>query len=389
MSQAQHHQSSDSARPASHRGWSVPILGLGLLFVCFAANHIAFHARLKRIQTASLLGSLVVRSETSSAGHSQIGIDETSLSKGGARLLLTFATLGAWSFDAQNPAPCPEAIQALSGREASCAGFMYPLEPGSKVRLFCLLRTTQTCCYGPRPQYSQYLFVEMKEPVKFERFAPVTVSGRFFVDPQPGQGFIYRMEGRSVASAAADEPEADAALVARKTGLPRFDFALLDEMARQSATNVPAALKAWDGKRVVMEGFVLNRQEVGSPRLVLAKTWWDGKAQGVPPTRYNAATVLLGDRRDMPPAWKQKGVFTGTLQVTMDPALWPSDGIIALRDAVQADRDARRGVPAGPSIPVGVEVLILIGFVLSWACPARLKRMVRQVWRPCQREIQP
>ena len=44
--------------------------------------------------------------------------------------------------------------------------------------------------------------VEMKEPVKFERFAPVTVNGRFFVDPQPKQGYIYRMEGESVASAA-------------------------------------------------------------------------------------------------------------------------------------------------------------------------------------------
>lgn len=372
---AARHSNPATAPFARWRRFGMPALALALAVAC-AANYLEYRGRQVRARSAAAGIAPVVRNETTSASHRQIGIDESGLPSGRDGSLLTFTELGTWSFDPQNPAVCPEAIRARNGRESSCVGFMYPLEAGTRLREFCLLRTTQTCCYGPRPQYNQYLLVEMKEPVKFERFAPVTVSGRFFVDPQPSQGYIYRMEGVSIASAAADEPEADAAQVGRKSGMPVFDLNALGEMARQSAPTVPAAVLALDGKRVAVEGFVLNRREQPSPQLTLAKDWWDGKAQGVPPTLYSAVTVIPRDGSEMPPAWKQKGVFDGTLHVNPDPALWTDDGMVTLRDAVRDDSGrfaARGGRLSGPIVPVSVEITVLLVFLFLLVCFKRRK----------------
>ncbi len=344
----------------SRRGFLTAVLFL--LFI-FAANHAEYHHRQNRLKAAAARGALVVRAETSLTGHNQIGIDESSPVPGGGPQRLTFAELGQWAFDRQTTSDCPAVVRALSGRESSCTGFMYPLEAGTKLREFCLLRTTQTCCYGPRPQYNQYLLVEMKTPVKFERFAPVTVNGKFFVDPQPEQGFIYRMEGTSVASAAEDVPEADATQTARRAGLPLFDFATLTELQKGGATAaIPAALQAMDGKAVVMEGFVLDRREAPVPRLILSKDWWDGKTQGTPPTLYSAATVFLRDTGNIPPAWMQRGVFIGTLRIARDAALRTSEGIVSLHDAVRAETGMGRNslaVDSGPLLPIPLEALIL------------------------------
>lgn len=365
---------------AHRRGFLIALL---LLLLLFAANHAEYRHRQRQVQTAAARGALVVRTETSLSGHNQIGIDESSPTPGGGPQRLTFAVLGQWAFDRQTTSACPDAIRALSGRESSCTGFMYPLEAGTKLREFCLLRTTQTCCYGPRPQYSQYLLVEMKTPVKFERFAPVTVTGRFFVDPQPDQGFIYRMEGASVTSAAEDEPEATAAQAAQRTGLPLFDFAaLLDLQKGGAAAAIPPALQAMDGKVVVMEGFVLDRRGAPVPRLVLGKDWWDGKTQGMPPTVYTAVTVFPRDQKDIPPAWKQRGVFVGTLRVARDAAARASDGIVSLHDAVRAETGMGRNgiaVDPGPFLPVTAEALILVAvLVVGFRSMTRAARIGRQ-----------
>jgi hypothetical protein len=365
----------ESAKPTPdaprtlRRRWRLLAVGLALLLAAFAANHLEHRLRQRRLRAAAAAGSgaPVVRAEGGVLGHSQIGIDEGTLGPSGGVPFLRFAMLGLWDFDPQKPAPCPEQIAALSGREASCVGFMYPLEAGTRLRLFCLLRTTQTCCYGPRPQYNQYLFVELKEPVKFERLAPVTVTGRFFVDPQPEQGYIYRLEGTAVASAAAEEPEVDGVRAAREAGLPLFDFAVLAEMEkRRPAPAVPGELLALDGRPVVMEGFVLNRKEGPAPRALLARDWWDGKAQGRPPTAYGAARVFLKPGAQLPPAWQQKAVFAGTLRVTRDPASWPTEGIVSLHDATRAGvgpgGKSRLDDP-GPLLPVPLEALFLAGFV--------------------------
>ena len=75
---------------------------------------------------------------------------------------------------------------------------MRMLGSSASIFSFCLLRSTQTCCYGPSPQYNQYLLVEMPKPVRMERMAPVLVTGKFVVDPKPDEGYIYRLEGTAM-----------------------------------------------------------------------------------------------------------------------------------------------------------------------------------------------
>jgi hypothetical protein len=77
---------------------------------------------------------------------------------------------------------------------------MYPLQQGDSIQYFCLLRTTQTCCYGPRPQFNQYVFVEMMTPTPFHRLDPVSCAGTFRVEPAPDEGYIYRIEGQNCES---------------------------------------------------------------------------------------------------------------------------------------------------------------------------------------------
>jgi hypothetical protein len=137
----------------------------------------------------------LVQDEGFVAGHQNIGINERTLDESDITLL--FSTLKKWRYETEQPSAPPDAVQAYHGRYVRIVGFMYPLESGRKISTFCLLRSTQTCCYGPRPQYNQYVLVEMDQPVRFERLRPVMVEGDFFVEPRPDEGYIYRMAGTS------------------------------------------------------------------------------------------------------------------------------------------------------------------------------------------------
>lgn len=138
--------------------------------------------------------TLSIQQEGGYNGHEIIGVQEESLPT--HHDLLRFKDLAEWT----NPdkSPCPEKIRKKSGTDATIIGFMYPLQSGSTMKTFCLLRSTQTCCYGLRPQFSQYLLVEMTEPVRFERLMPIMVKGKFIVDPKMEEGYIYRMEGQRI-----------------------------------------------------------------------------------------------------------------------------------------------------------------------------------------------
>lgn len=131
-------------------------------------------------------------------GHNTIGIEESELSATGDIPLLPFSLLAKWKYDVETQPPCPKKVLDENGKQVKVVGFMYPLESGGNIQNFCLLRTTQTCCYGPRPQWSQYLLTEVDTPVPFTRYAPVVVSGKFVVDPTPDEGYIYRLEATSV-----------------------------------------------------------------------------------------------------------------------------------------------------------------------------------------------
>jgi hypothetical protein len=136
--------------------------------------------------------------EKGPAGHKTIGIDESSLGEdAGKEMILTFTSLMKWEYDAKKNSSPPESVKKLDGRKVRIMGFMYPLQEGANIQNFCLLRSTQTCCYGPKPQYNQYIFVEMAKPTQFRRVDPVSCVGVLKVNPSPDEGFIYRMEGIS------------------------------------------------------------------------------------------------------------------------------------------------------------------------------------------------
>jgi hypothetical protein len=250
------------------------------------------------------------------------------------------------------------------GRKVKLTGFMYPLQEAGEMRVFCLLRSTQTCCYGPRPQYNQYVFVEMPKPARFERLAPVVVEGKFIVDPKPDEGYIYRMEGDSVRPAVANDQPASASEFARETNLPIFDFAPL-EAAKTAPDREPeiARLAAEiDGKQMVLQGFIVGKTGDSSVKIMIGKYAWDGKAKGTPPGLYNTVLVSPKNAGDMPPIWWQEAVFKGTIRVTKEPSERAKSGIVSLQDAILAVAPSlQAGVlfDTGPLLPVPYELMIL------------------------------
>jgi hypothetical protein len=171
----------------------------GLLLICSGLGLWRASAAQDGAKNDSEAGGTELRiiEEKGPAGHSTIGIDESTVSHDGVRELpLTFSELMAWDYSRDGQAPPPEEIKALDSRKVRLIGFMYPLQEGREVQYFCLLRSTQTCCYGPRPQYNQYIFVEMEDPTTFYRLDPVSCVGKLFVEANPDEGFIYRMEGQ-------------------------------------------------------------------------------------------------------------------------------------------------------------------------------------------------
>ena len=143
-------------------------------------------------------GKVRILEEQGPEGHTTIGIDESSIADdAGKATPVHFSTLMEWDYDRDRKNPPPESVGNLDGKKIRIIGFMYPLQDGQSIQYFCLLRSTQTCCYGPRPQFNQYILVEMDKPTEFFRLDPVSCEGAFHVDPTPDEGFIYRMEGKA------------------------------------------------------------------------------------------------------------------------------------------------------------------------------------------------
>ena len=353
---------SSSALPERRRRRRLLLYGVPLLLLLFAANHLEYHFRQQRLKSHDAAGMAIRLESNPLSGHMTIGIEEGSSNEGDS--LLHFASLGQWEYDPKAPSECPKQIQALSGRNTSCLGFMYPLESGAELKTFCLMRSTQTCCYGPRPQYNQYLLVEMKSPVKFERLTPVVVHGRFIVDPQPSQGYIYRMEGVGVTPVEDDEPDGNPADEATKAGLPLFDFAQLETAWKDK--EIPAALKALDGKSVMVAGYFFERADKPIPQLLVGCKYWDGVSKGIPPGIFNAVLAYPMDSNQMPPVWKDKGIMKGVVHVEPDSKAWSRKGIVSLENAVRMRKGKPLRLDSGPRLETWQEALLL-GVLLLFA----------------------
>ena len=341
-----------------------PWIVLPLLLLLFAANHWEHARRLQRMRQETGSAPLVRVESNLLTGHTSIGIEE----KTAATAVLHFAVLGQWNYQVGNKLPCPPELRVLNGKDVSCVGFMYPLEPGAKIKTFCLMRTTQTCCYGPRPQFNQYLLTEMRTPVKFERLTPVTVTGKFVIDPQPEQGYIYRLEGQSIASAVgSDTPDETPAAASARTGLPLFDFKLLEQEA-QNRSQVQPTLAVWNGREVLVAGFFYDRELGPPPQLLIGAQFWDGVSPNRRPGFFNSVAVYPADPAQMPPVWQTKGIMQGRIRVETDPKLWSKNGIVSLQQAV----GLHTGLPIDPGPLVGMweEILVFAAFVYwSWRRP--------------------
>ena len=317
---------------------------LVVLALVIAANHLEYHLRPRPDPGPGP----VVRAEAGPDGHTTIALRESTEDSA-----LTFARLGAWDFKPGRPAPAD--LQGLNGQMVTITGFMYPLGPGDQLSTFCLLRSTQTCCYGPRPQFTQYLLVETTAPVALERLAPVTVHGRFQLDPQPAQGYVYRLEAATV-SAHATHP-VDPEIWARDHGRDRWRWAILDQPGLVAEPPVlPPDLAALEGRRMVVDGAVHHRQET---TLLVAAT---APGQGPVPGLRQALTIHLAEGQT--PTEAPFGAWEGLLRITADPGQWPDLGVVRLEDARPlptqiAAMDDRR------LIPPEVEILLVVILILT------------------------
>ena len=347
------------------RRWKWRIILAVALAAAFAANHIEHHFRAQRIRAQAQAQDVpVIQVVDTAAGHSSIQIDEQTR-RGG---YLYFDTLEAWAYSKDSPTPCPQGVLEANGRKVRLTGFMYPLQDAGSLTMFCLLRSTQTCCYGPRPQYNQYVFVEMPQPVRFERLAPVVVEGRFVVDPKPDEGDIYRMAGESVRPAVPNDQPVSAVDFAQQNHLPVFDFAPLEaaKTAADKEAEIARLAADLDGKETVLEGFLVGKTGDARVKIMVGKYPWDGKAKGTPPGLYNTVLVSPKSAGDLPPVWWQEAVFKGTIRVTREPSERAQRGIVSLQDAILAVAPGSQPgvlVDAGPLLPVSYEVMILAACV--------------------------
>lgn len=336
-------------------------IGGGILAAALIGNQIEYAHRRARLQAKAGSTGVLVRTETGQSGHTTIGIAEDNAPASA----LTFTTLGQWDFTASGGPPCPPVVQAHHGQERSLVGFMYPLSQGDHVRSFCLLRSTQTCCFGPRPQFNQYLLVETREAIPFERLRPVRVSGRFQVDPQPKQGYIYRFEDAEVTPVGHDDQPTDLAAYAREHALGVWDWTPLGILVGQEHPTIPAALSADDGKPMIISGHLLQA-DAGPPRqIAIGLHPLVGRPGGGVPTMFNAVTVEPAAAAALPEAWQDTIAWQGTLRVVTDSKQWDERGIIRLEQAVPCSNSGTGLVEdRGPILGNGVQAVLILVFLL-------------------------
>ena len=307
-----------------------------------------------------------LRAESGPGGHATIGVMESAAS--GPEL--TFALLGSWQYHPSGSVPCPPPIAAHDGKNASLVGFMYPLAQGERIKVFCLLRNTQTCCFGPRPQFNQYLFVETREPVAFERRRPIQVRGRFKVDPEPTQGYIYRLEEAEVAQVGGFDEPVDAAIYAEANHLPLWDWSLLADLPvnDRAKAALPAAVGALAGKTVVVDGYIHQRDPGPPPQVLAGAHPPPGRPDGHVPTLVDAMGINPAPGTPLPPDWQDRGVWQGVLRVSSDPQQWDDTGIVHLEGATVCARlpDAPgAGIPHLAILIGSLQAILLLSFLAT------------------------
>ena len=310
------------------------------LFMGFSIYRIVFPAAVPFSRNGISLANARITESQGPEGHKSITIAINGKAENLA--LLPFSDLEVWKFDPLSPSSPPASVQRRHAQMLSMIGFMYPLNEGEQISAFCLMATTQTCCYGPKPQFNQFALVECKQPVPFERMRPVLVTGVFYVEPSPKDGYIFRFEADSV-QPIGQQLYATANIDSSTPVLDWFWFNQLQPQQRTdsrdpqeffSRINVPDSLQQLDNREVIVQGYQVGRFrfESGESGIIVSRDFWDGCCTGVPPTSLNSVPVIIASGTPQPEVWSQNVRLVGTLRMhqRLD---WSARGIMALENA--------------------------------------------------------
>ncbi len=247
----------------------------------------------------------------------------------------SFEILQTWDYSTERDIIVPFEVKTLHEKTISIAGFMFPLTEGEKIKAFLLMATTQTCCYGPKPQFNQFILIECAEEVTFERIRPVKVTGKFFIDPQPQDGYIFRMDAESVIPAAAPklivyaDPGDSAPMPWPALGKLRPA-----SIADIASVKIPNELIALDRKKVTVGGHYLGQFDVAeNVAFMIGHHFWDRCCQGTPPDIFNAVMVFTASSGVDLFYYRGMASFSGILEVNTDRDTWMQDGIVTLKNA--------------------------------------------------------
>ena len=271
------------------------------------------------------------------------GINESSLKNISGITNVRFSQLAGWKEDelCKFP-PAPDNIAALHEKRVYIVGFMYPLEPGKKIGSFKLMRSTQTCCWGPAPEYNQFILVTTPgKKVKFERIKPVAVVGKFFVECNPRSGYIFRMEGEIVVPAVKEEGTKPFDFTAlEKEGYIKLDYSIIEKLKSQLEEGDgvikewPPELLALEGKKVFADGYIAVRipPPFGSQKEKLVVSKYPNAEDA---RLSNSVFVRFSEDARIPPMWASRTAIKGKLLIHKRPATWRNSGIVMLDQANQ------------------------------------------------------
>lgn len=87
----------------------------------------------------------------------------------------------------------PPSVQALAGREIKVAGWMMPLENGSRQKHFVLLAYPPGCPFHMHALPNQFIEVYAATPVRVDGVNPTIVTGRLELTGQDESGIFYKL----------------------------------------------------------------------------------------------------------------------------------------------------------------------------------------------------
>jgi len=87
----------------------------------------------------------------------------------------------------------PTAVRALTGRQVKVAGWMMPLENGTRQKHFVLLGYPPGCPFHMHALPNQFIEVYSAVPVRVDEMNPTVITGTLELTGQDEGGIFYRL----------------------------------------------------------------------------------------------------------------------------------------------------------------------------------------------------